>query len=99
MAATGGWGWGRSPGQPAVGVRNTDVQTVSLLFSRRCQGSRKEAFSQQGRWLSQAAPMDGGALPVSKGSCGPLSHADETERTPSLLILTQQLNGSGWQVN
>lgn len=43
--------------------------------------------------------MDGGALPVSKGSFGPLSHANETERTPSLLIPTQQLNGSGWEVN
>lgn len=43
-----GGGVGRSPGQPFEGMRNTDVQTVSLLFSRRCQGSRKEAFSQQG---------------------------------------------------
>lgn len=40
--------------------------------------------------------MDGGALPVSKGSFGPLSHAGETEIIPRLLILTQQLNGSGW---
>lgn len=92
-------GVGQEPWPLAAGVRNTDIQTVSLLFARRCQGSRKEAFSKQGRRLSQAAPMDGGALPVSKGSFGPLSHANETERTPSLLIPTQQLNGSGWEVN
>ena len=30
--------------------------------------------------------MDGGALPVSKGSFGPLSHAGETEKIPTSLF-------------
>ncbi|XP_026955128.1 suppressor APC domain-containing protein 1 isoform X1 [Sagmatias obliquidens] len=40
------------------------------VWQQHCQGSRKESLSQRGRWLSQAAPMDGGALPVSNVSSG-----------------------------
>ncbi|XP_014638458.1 PREDICTED: suppressor APC domain-containing protein 1 isoform X1 [Ceratotherium simum simum] len=85
------------------GGRSTDAQIISLPFSRSCQGSRKESFSQRGRWLSQAAPRGRGALPGSKASSHSrqlVTEEAESEPPASLVcFLTQQLNGSRWWSN
>lgn len=99
--ATGGWWWGgaeaTAAGRGSERHRHPDCLSHSSPGDVK-KAAEKEAFSKQGRRLSRLF-MDWRALPVSKGSFGPLSHANESERTPSLLIPTQQLNGSGWEVN
>lgn len=71
----------------ALALTEGGAQTPRLsLSSRRGQGSRKKSFSQRERWLSRAAPVDRGVLPMSKVST-PFSCASKAEsESPNILV-------------